>query len=379
MVRVAVFAPLLITGGTQRHLQQVLPRLDRSRFETRVYTLRPGGAVEGELRAAGIPVHSFAIGRRLGTLRTVAAMFEAARALRAGRFDIVHGYQWRPALVSTLVGRLAGVPLLLASKRSLTGDDKRARFAWRLIARGVDTLVVNAEALRVEGEAQGLPARWACIPNGVDAEWFRDVPSVTQARGALGLDPRRPVVGTVGRLEPRKGHELLLEAARIILARSNGLHPQFLIVGDGGLRDKLGAEATALGLGDSVHFAGTIADVRTPLAAMDIFVLPSHAEGMSNALLEAMAVGRPVVATAAGGTREVCDPDRTGVLVPPGDAERLATVVLELLLDRPRAGRLAEAAQRDVTERFSTRTAVARLEALYTERLAVRRKSGAGR
>src|SRR6185295_14805029 len=98
MIRIAVFAPLLITGGTQRHLQQVLPRLDRSRFDTQVYTLRPGGAIEGELRA--------------------------------GRFDVVHGYQWRPALVGTLAGRLAGVPLLLASKRSLTGDDARARFAW---------------------------------------------------------------------------------------------------------------------------------------------------------------------------------------------------------------------------------------------------------
>src|SRR5262249_7368954 len=152
-IRIAFFAPLLGTGGTQRHLQQVLELLDRDRFATHVYTLKPGGEVEQELRATGVPLTSLGVGNVLGSPRSIAAILATARALRRARVDVVHGYQWRPALVGAVIARIARVPLVLAGKRSLTGDDTRARNAWRRIARAVDTMVINADALRVEGEA----------------------------------------------------------------------------------------------------------------------------------------------------------------------------------------------------------------------------------
>jgi len=370
MIRIAFLAPLLGTGGTQRHLQQVLRLLDPSRFAARVYTLRPGGEVEGELRAAGVPVASLAIGRRLPTPRAARAMMQAARALRADRVHVVHGYQWRPALVGTIVARLGRVPLVLASKRSLTGGDVRARLAWRVIGRRVDTVVVNADALRAESEELGVAARWAVIPSGVDVERFASPPAARDAKAGLGLDPGRPVVGTVGRLEERKGHEHFLHAAHTMLARANGLRPQVLIVGDGPLRERLARQVADLGMAESVRFTGGVADVRLPLAAMDVFVLPSRAEGMSNALLEAMAAGRPVVATAVGGTSEVLEAGQSGLLVPAEDAGALAEAVLGLLGDRVRAARLAESGRRRVAEEFSARAMVARLERLYEERLA---------
>ena len=125
-VRIALFAPLLGTGGTQRHLQQVVALLDPARFQVEVLTLHPGGEVEDELRAGGVSVRSLSVGARLSSARTLRAIVTAARALRRGRIDVVHGYQWRPALVGTLAARLAGVPLRLASNRSLTGDDRQA-------------------------------------------------------------------------------------------------------------------------------------------------------------------------------------------------------------------------------------------------------------
>jgi len=109
--------------------------------------------------------------------------------------------------------------------------------------------------------------------------------------------------------------------------------------------------------------------VRTPLAAMDVFLLPSRAEGMSNALLEAMAAGRPVVATAVGGTREVVDAERTGILVPPADPDALARGAVGLLADPARAAAIARAAAQEVEARFGARQTVRRLEQLYTERL----------
>ena len=370
MIRIAFLAPFLATGGTQRHLQQVIRFLDRRRFAAEVLTLRAGGEIEAELRADGVPVTSLSVGPRLTSARAARAMLHAARQLRAGGVHVVHGYQWRPALVGTIVARLAGVPLVLASKRSLTGADRRARLAWRVIGRRVDTLVVNADALRAESAAHGIGARWAVIPSGVDPDRFTAAPSAREAKASLGLDPARPVVGAVGRLEERKGHDHILNAGWRMLAMANGLRPQLLIVGDGPLRATLERQALALGVADSVCFTGGVGDVRVPLAAMDVFVLPSQAEGMSNALLEAMAARRPVVATAVGGTSEVVEDERTGVLVPPLDPTLLARAVLGLLSDRPRAQRLAEAGRQRVVEHFSAGAMVRRLEELYQERLA---------
>jgi glycosyltransferase involved in cell wall biosynthesis len=376
-VRIALFAPLLGTGGTQRHLQQVVALLDPARFQVEVLTLHPGGEVEDELRAGGVSVRSLGVGARLSSARTLRAIVTAARALRRGRFDVVHGYQWRPALVGALAGRLAGVPLRLASKRSLTGDDRQAGRAWRHIARQVDTVIVNADALRVEGEQRGMRCRWALLQNGVDTEHFRLAPPDPDARAALGLDPQRPVVGTIGRLEDRKGHDQLLRAAGTMLAGGNGRRPQIVIVGDGPLREKLQAQAESLGVADSVRFAGTVADVRPSLAAMDVFVMPSHAEGMSNALMEAMAAARPVVATAVGGNTEVVVDGKTGVLIPPADPAAIADAIAGLLRDPARAAGLGAAAREFVTKRFGARARVAELEQLYQERLALRGRRAA--
>jgi glycosyltransferase involved in cell wall biosynthesis len=376
-VRIALFAPLLGTGGTQRHLQQVLALLDPARFEAEVLTLRSGGEVEGELRAGGVSVRSLGVGRRLSSPSTLRAIVATARLLRRARIDVVHGYQWRPALVGALAGRLAGVPLRLASKRSPTGDDPQAGRAWRHIARQVDTVIVNADALRVEGEQRGMRCRWVLLQNGVDTEHFRLPPADAQARAALGLDPRRPVVGTIGRLEDRKGHDQLLRAAGQMLAGANGRRPQLVIVGDGPLRESLADQARTLGVADSMRFEGTVADVRPVLAAMDVFVLPSRAEGMSNALMEAMAGARPVVATAVGGNTEVVTDGETGLLVPPADPAAIARAVDGLLRDPERASRLGAAARQFVTRHFGARARVAELERLYEERLALRARRAA--
>lgn len=368
MMRIAYFAPLLATGGTQRHLQQVLGLLDRQRFETEVFTLRPGGEIERQLRAAGVAVSSLDVPGRLTAPAAVRALLRTARRLRARRIDVVHGYQWRPSLVGALVGRLAGVPLLLASKRSLTGGDRGALRAWRRIARQVDTVLVNADALRIEGESHGMRCRWTLLQNGIDVDAFRVGATTAAAKAAFGLVGDRPVVGTVGRLEWRKGHDVLLAAAeRCRHARSA---PQLLVVGDGPSAEELRRTASSLGIAGDVRFTGTLDDVRPALAAMDVFVLPSREEGMSNALMEAMAAGRPIVATDVGGNGEVLDRGRLGVLVRSDDAMALADGVSGLLDDPDRAAALGAAARAFVTERWGARAMVAELEAFYQRRLA---------
>ena len=368
MTRIAYFAPLLATGGTQRHLQQVLGLLDRNRFEAEVFTLRSGGEIERQLRAAGVAVSSLDVPGRLTAPATVRALLRTARRLRSRRIDVVHGYQWRPSLVGALVGRLAGVPLLLASKRSLTGADRSALRAWRRIARQVDTVLVNAEALRVEGESHGMRCRWTLLQNGIDVDAFAIGAATPAAKAALGLARDRPVVGTVGRLEWRKGHDVLLAAAERWRARR--IVPQLLVVGDGPGASELRRTASSLGVAADVHFTGTLDDVRPALAAMDVFTLPSREEGMSNALMEAMAAGRPIVATDVGGNAEVLDGGRLGVLVPSDDALALADAVSALLDDAARAEALGVIAHAFVAEKWGARAMVAELEAFYRRRLA---------
>jgi glycosyltransferase involved in cell wall biosynthesis len=368
MIRIAYFAPLLATGGTQRHLQQVLGLLDRRRFAAEVFTLRPGGEVERELSAAGVAVSSLDVPGRLTAPSAVGALLRTARRLRAERIDVVHGYQWRPSLVGALVGRLAGVPLLLASKRSLTGADRAAGRAWRRIARHVDTVLVNADALRIEGESAGMRCRWTLLQNGIDVDAFEVGAPSAAAKAALGLDRDRPVVGTVGRLEARKGHDVLLAAAERLRGRRPA--PQWLVVGDGPAADDLRRQASALGVAGQVRFTGTLDDVRPALRAMDVFALPSREEGMSNALMEAMAAARPIVATDVGGNGEVLDRGRLGRLVPRDDAMALADAVGELLDDPARATRLGATAREFVASRWGARAMVAELETFYDRRLA---------
>jgi len=368
MTRLAYFAPLLSTGGTQRHLQQVLAHLDPARFHVRVFTLRAGGAVERELRAAGVAVSSLDVPHGLASPRAVAALVRTARRLRAERVDVVHGYQWRPALIGAIAGRLAGVPLLLASKRSLTGADRQAARAWRRIARRVDTVLVNADALRAEGEAQGMRCRWTLLQNGIDVDAFRVGEPSAAAKRALGLVPDRPVVGTIGRLEARKGQDVLVAAAARL--RNGHPGPQLLVVGDGPTADGLRRQVGALGLEHEVRFTGTLDDVRPALAAMDVFALPSREEGMSNALMEAMAAARPVVATDVGGNGEVLDRGRLGVLVPAEDPGALAAALRALLDDPARARAFGSAAQTFVASRWGARAMVSQLEQFYDARLA---------
>jgi glycosyltransferase involved in cell wall biosynthesis len=207
----------------------------------------------------------------------------------------------------------------------------------------------------------GIPSEeTVVIPNGVDLHRFDRLPAKQEVRRTLGLPNDELLVGTVTRLNPVKRLDVLLRA----VAALEGVHT--VIVGDGPERRQLEAMADQLGLADRVHLVGHQQDVRPWLAALGVFVLSSDWEGMSNALLEAMAAGLPIVATAVGGVPEVVVDDATGLLVPPGDPNALAEAITRLLRDPDLRRTMGQAGRARVVQHFSIDETVRLTEELYT-------------
>ena len=369
-IRIAYVVPRLSVAGTERHILEVLAHLDRRAFSPMLCCLRAEGDYLLErVRALGVPVVDAKLGPTLRGPELPRAVARLAGELRGWGASVVHGYLLHGNLLGTLAARVARAPVALASKRSLDAYPMGLdRWNCRVTNRLADCVTANAEAVRQHVHAEeGCPLdKIVVIPNGVDLGRFRN--GAMAAPVSLTELPAGPILGSVGRLSPKKGQATLLEAAALVLRRRPDA--AFVLAGDGPQRAELGAHAERLGLNGQLRFLGLLEDPVPLLARMSVFVLPSHMEGMSNALLEAMAAGRPVVATDVGGNREVVLDGVTGLLVPPRDSGRLAAALLALLEDPARAVRMGAAGRARVHAHFSAATMTRRLEDLYRGLLA---------
>ncbi len=321
-------------GGTERQMVELATRLDQSRFRPHLACFHERGRLRDEIPAR-IPVRAFPLSG-FATPRAIGQLAAFAGWCRSIGAAIVHTCDLYGNIFGLPGAALAGVPVRIANRREiLTGDKSRAQLTGqRLAYRAAHAVVANSMAARDQLVREGVPAaKVRLIANGLDALRFTPVP----ARPA----PRRIVM--VANLRAEKGHDTLLRAAPRILAR----HPDasVTLVGGGPRRDALETLTRALGIGDRVRFLGECRDVAPVLAEHDLFVLPSRSEAFPNALIEAMATGLPVVATAVGGIPEVVRPGVNGLLVPPDDDAALADAVLGLMDDPARAAALGRAAR----------------------------------
>lgn len=241
--------------------------------------------------------------------------------------------------------------------------------AYRLGTRRLGQLVsvsdkVEKATLEQIGPVQN---KTAIIHNGVDLRRYGNPVGRLAVRKSLGLGADAQVAITVGTLLRAKGHRFLIKAAAILVPQHPNLH--FLFAGDGELGDELRAQARSLSVQDNIHFLGNRSDVPALLAASDLFVLPSLWEGLSMALLEAMASRKPIVATIVSGTQYVLADGKTGLLVPPGDPEALAQAIAHVLADPQHAQAMAAAAQEHVEREFSAQKQADEHIALYTRLL----------
>jgi glycosyltransferase involved in cell wall biosynthesis len=362
--KVMLFIDSFNVGGTERQMVQCLRLLDRNKYQLLAGCMRRVGQFLSEVEAMGIPVVECRI-PSLGSARAVIELFKLARFLRRERVDLLHAFDYYTNLFAVPAARLAGLPVVLASRRSLA-DDRNAveRMVLDLACRMAHGTVANsAMAGRI---AAGPPERVCIIHNSIDPHGYRTEPPSLQRRRSLGLQDiaeQEKWVGVLARLRPEKGHRTFLRAA----ARVYAAFPQarFVLMGDGPEQAALKSLARELGIAGRVVFAGDCRNVSDWLCALDLVVLPSNEESLPNAVLEAMAAARAVVATRVGGTPELIEEGVNGYLVPAADPEAMAARILELLENDALRLRMGHAGRARVERDFTPALGRKKLEALY--------------
>ena len=393
-VRVVELLATGTNGGAQEHVYSLLTRLDRSRYEPLVLSLTGGNTVH-RLRAAGFNVAV------LDELDDTLAARLVADEVGAFGADVIHNHMYRAEVVGTRAAlRLAELgqprPYVVGTVHSSRVRSAADIDLLRHLTPQMDRLVAVSRAIlqKIEREQRtGAPV--SLIYNGVDLERYANQEPCCTLPDEYGFAPGTPIVGTVARLEPEKGHPTLLEAWRLVADRVPDA--RLLIVGEGSRREALEDQARSLGLlgedcsgeacvgslrarpGAKVVFTGRREDVPAVVAALDVAVLPSYREAQGITILEAMALGRPVVASNVGGIPEMIEDGRTGLLVPPHDADALAGAIVRLLNDHPLADMLGRAGHDLVHERFCVERMVSAIESIYDEgaQAMVARRAGA--
>jgi glycosyltransferase involved in cell wall biosynthesis len=351
-------------GGAEAVVASLAAGLSPSRHRSLVCLFRDGWLRE-RCERLGLETHVIPIRGMLdvGWLRRF------TRLLRDREVALVHAHEFGANTYGTLAARLARVPVVATVHgRSYYADNGRRRLAYRVVSRTARMVAVSEDVKRFLVESAGVPAaRVRVVHNGIDTA--SPVADATRARllAELGIQPGQGIVTVVGSLYDVKGHRHLLDAVpEIVKACPTAV---FLLAGRGDREAALREQARSLGIDGHVRFLGLRRDVPALLAIADLFVLPSLSEGLSIALLEAMAAGRAVVTTRVGGNPELVVDGETGVLVPPADAPALASAVSRLLADRAEAGRLGDNGRRHAGSRFSLVAMVRAYEAIYAAAL----------
>lgn len=380
-VGVAYVLPGLGRGGAEKHVTDLASSIDRRRFSPCVISTASGGPMEATLASRGIPVHlldyrglSLQPGRTVPLFRDARRFFETfAHILKEQRIAILHAYLPAANILAMAAGLLQRPRVRIVSKRALCRY-KKGHSVYSLFEDlanfAADAVMVNSHAVAedVRRTERFVAGKMFLVYNGLDLHGETPDSEHRPLPPDLGLPPGSPVVTYVANLREDKGHLCLIEAARRVVSVLPST--RFLLVGR---EDREAASVRArireLGLDGHVVLAGGRQDIPAILRATHVVAHPGEQEGLSNAILEAMGAGVPVVASRAGGNSEVVEDGKTGMLVPPGDPGILASAILALLRDPERAKGMARAGRERIRDRFSLAGMVSGIEESYMELL----------
>jgi glycosyltransferase involved in cell wall biosynthesis len=366
----------LIIGGAQENTMLTAALLDPDRYAVDVISgpqTGSEGSLQEEVRARGIPLTiEPALVREIRPAKDLLAVVRLARFIRRSRYAIVHTHSSKAGVLGRWAAWLAGTPIIVHTVHGWGHHERQHPLARRfyilleqVTQRITDKLIVVSPRNIEKGLADGIatPAKYVTIRSGIELDRFRRPARPREAvRAELGIPLDAPVVGTVTRLSPQKAPLDFVTAAAQGAASRPGAH--FVVVGDGPLRAEVESRVAAAGLAGRFHLTGLRRDVPDLLHSFDVFALTSLWEGLPRVLIQAMAAGLPVVATAVDGSAEAVEDGVNGLLTPPGDPQALAAALLRLLGDPALAVQMGAAGQERAGE-FGARKMVDDIAALY--------------
>lgn len=361
----------LCVGGAEQTLVDLANNVDTDRYDVTIWTIFETNPLASEVDQA-ITIRSLTgcgrveNGSVVGVTNPLAFLAVPIRfcfAAATERPDIIHSF----LLFDNLLARFGGLACsatVITGVRSVPNDPSRLRTALDRLTIGLsDHIVSNSKAgarLAIDRGADSVAV--SVVPNGRHVDRFSEA-NPKAVRTELNVESDELIVGTVGRLLERKGHFELVTAWNEVRKREPGA--RLVFVGDGQDGDEIKAHAEQLGCRDNIEFLGTRRDVPALLAAMDVFVFPSHFEGLPGAVIEAMAAGVPIVATPVDGTAELLDAYRTGLFVPVESPDVLAWAMTRLLETPTLRERLGRAARTEAAAEYTIDAMVTRFETLY--------------
>ncbi|MBN1869504.1 MAG: glycosyltransferase [Candidatus Omnitrophica bacterium] len=344
-----------LAGGAERQIFELAKRLNKEKFSITIASLESVGKASPELiRSISCRLETFPVKRIYGFSGLLEG-FRFVRFLKKMRIEILMTYHFSSDIWGTVMAKMAGVPVIISNRRDMGfWRKKRHILAYKIINRYVTRIIVNAKAIKT------LILREECLDgrkvtvvhNGIDLLESDVKFSVTEFRNELGIKKNDTLIAHVANIKPVKGHEYLLKAFADIAARHSNV--KLILIGEDKLDGKMQDFAEQLGIKGNVLFLGRREDARFLLRAADICVLPSLSEGMSNAIMEYMEAGKPVIATNVGGNPELIEDGVNGFLVEKGDIEGLKYALLALLEDKEKSAAMGKKGQERILGEFST-------------------------
>lgn len=355
-------------GGIQQQILSIVREYDREKFNPIVCCFGPKMELGKEIEKAGIDF--VALNRKRYNKFSVGIIVDLYRLMKERNIHVLRTHKYRANLYGRIAGKLAGVPVIVASEHNIYRNEKEKRFLRRItnkiLSIVTDKMVTVSDAIRKDilRYDRFPPSKIMVLHNGVDTERFKPGTNYRDMRRQFAISKDDVVIGFVGRLVINKGLNYLIEAVALL---KKSFNVKLLIVGDGSLMEELKKMAKNKGLEESVIFTGMRRDITDILSSIDIFVLSSIKEGFPNSLLEAMAMGKPIVATAIGGIPEIIQHGANGLLVQSADIEGLAAAI-KTIIDNPlMAQRIGRAARDFIEKNYSIDATVRKWETLYRQ------------
>jgi len=360
-------------GGVQQQFLSLLKAYDRDVFNPIFCCLGPEEEISKEIER--IDIETVALNRARYHRFSPGIVRDLYRLMKQKNIHIVRTHRYRANLYGRLAALLSGVPVKIISLHDNYRKDLRLerRIVNKILLKATDKIVAVSESIRKDIiKYDGIDSsKILVIPNGIDTERFNPEGNFADIRKGFSIKESDIVLGFVGRVVPAKGLEYLIDALPFLKKEFKNI--KLLITGEGSTMERLKKKAKENNVHDSIIFTGKRRDIPDILSCTDIFVMPSVAEGLPNALLEAMAMGKPIVATEVGGIPEVIKNRHSGFLVPPRNPEALATAIKDLISNEQLAAKMGQAARHIVLDNFSIWSIAQKWQTLY---LSILREKG---